>query len=203
MDNPDDTPLLADLNVSTVRRENDAVDERISELESEADDLRGEVADLEAENDRLEKENDQARELLSRLQDSQRNEQLQRIKEANERVDPDQEIDLETLEDASVDHLATVADMLEVAADKADSGSISNTENRPDVGGTNPEEDDDLESALEEMAQDMGLTRPWEKAKNDSFSGPNGTVANANHNGASSAPTAGDIARELASMGDE
>lgn len=172
-DPADDTPKLADLNVRTVRRENDNVDEAMAELEDQLDDLETEVAEKDATIDTLEDEKEQAQTLLAKFEEGQRKEQLDRIREANEKVDADDEVDLSTLEDANVDTLSSVADMVERAAEAATTEGVSNTDDEPDLGGVDPN-DDDTDAALAEAASAMGLSKSYEKLQNDEFNGPDG-----------------------------
>lgn len=157
----DNVRPLADLNVPTVRRENAAVDDQISSLESELADLREEVADLENERDTAEERADEAEQLLEKFHDAQRDEQLARIRAANEEVDDEDEVDISALEDASVDQLETVADLLEVTA--GETVEVSNE-------GADLSQVDDGEKSLEEelaeKADEFGLGQAYRKMVN-------------------------------------
>lgn len=174
--NDNETPYLADLHVSTVRRENDHVDDEISSLEDEVSSLQDEVAALKSERDGLEDEKEAAEELLEEFSKSQREAQLQRIRAANEQVDTDDEIDLEALEDADADQLEVVAEMLENAAEAAGTESVSNTGSKPNVSGVEREADD-IESKKDEVAKRMGLAKSRDRMKNGDTQRPEGIVA--------------------------
>lgn len=162
-DSTDNPPIhqLADLNVATVRRDNAAVDELISGLESEAAELRKEKEDLEAAVDSEKERADTAEELIKKFHDSRREEELARIREANEAVDEDDRVDIAALEEASVDQLETVADLLEVTA--GTSAEVSNDE--PDLGTVEGGEKT-LEDELAEKAEGWGLGRSYQRLVN-------------------------------------
>ena len=165
---PDDPPMLADLRVSTIRRENDRVDEEFEQLESQVDDLETDVDDLETELEDERDRADAAEKLLAEFRDSEREELLARIREANETVDDDEEVDLSALEDASVDQLETIAEMIENVA-----GTQPEVSNRggPDLGQVD-DGSQTAEDVLDEVAADFGLSRKWEQTKNGDFSTP-------------------------------
>lgn len=171
---PDQFPKLADLNVDKVRAENDHVDNRIAELESQVEDLQSEKATLEEEKADLAEEKEATEQLLADFRESQREEQLNRIREANELVADEDEVDISSLEDASVDQLVTVADMLEqvtaAAAESIQSNSQpSNADRRPNLGGADPDPDNDIQSAKQQVANESGLGALYQKATNDEF----------------------------------
>lgn len=154
-DDNDEVLELADLNVDYVRSSNDHVDNRMTELEDQISELEQQVATLESEKEDLAEEKEATEELLAEFQEDQRQKQLNRIKEANDAVAPDEEVDLSTLEDASVDQLETVADMIEAAAGSAE---VSNTDASPDLSNVDSNDgSDDLEEAMAEVAQEEGL----------------------------------------------
>lgn len=167
MTEDDDIHDLADLNVSAVRAGNEHVDDRMSELESKISDLEQQVASLEDEKEEIEQEREAAEKLLADFRDSRREEQLDRIRQANEAVGADEEVDLSTLEDASVDQLETVAEMLESAST---SEEVSNSDRTPDLsnldGGSS---DGGIEETKAQVAAENGLGRLYERAKNDDF----------------------------------
>lgn len=168
MTEEDDTPLLADLRVATIRRENDGVDEELSRLEDEVADLKDQVDDLETERDEEAERAEKAEKLLSKLRDAEREDQLNRIREANEAVDDGDEVDLSTLEEASVDQLETVADLLEQASETTE---VSNKGTSPDLSQVDGGEPS-FEDELAEVAEQWGLSRKYEQAKNDEFASP-------------------------------
>ena len=159
----DDHPKLADLHIDTIRRENDHVDTRLAELESEISELESDIDYLEDEVDEVEADKEAAEKLLADFHEGQRKKQLNRIQEANEAVSEDTEVDLSTLEDASADQLETVADMLEAAS----GATVDNSDNKPDVAGTAPDVDgaDDLEARKAELAQEGGLAGMYKSVK--------------------------------------
>lgn len=164
-DDPTQYPKLADLHLDTVRAENDHVDQRFAELQEEVRELEDEVATLEDEKEDLREEKEAAEELLDDLKEGQRQKQLNRIKEANEAVSEDTEVDLSTLEDASVDQLETVAEMLESAAG---TDAVSNTDRAPDVGGADPDGTggaDELADRKAKLAEQTGLSSLYEQAQ--------------------------------------
>ena len=158
----DDHPKLADLHIDTIRRENDHVDTRLAELESEISELESDKEDLKDEVAEVEADKEAAEKLLADFHEGQRKKQLNRIQEANEAVSEDTEVDLSTLEDASADQLETVADMLEAAS----GATVDNSDNKPDVAGTAPDTGaDDLESRKAELAQEGGLAGMYKSVK--------------------------------------
>lgn len=165
---PDQFPKLADLNVDKVRAENDHVDNRIAELEAQVADLQSEKASLEEEKASLEDEKEATEQLLADFRESQRDEQLNRIRQANQVVADEDEVDLSTLEDASVDQLTTVADMLEKATQATSTGQPSNANRRPNLNNADPATaaDDDLKA---QIAAEEGLGSLYEQAKNGDF----------------------------------
>lgn len=157
---------LADLHIDTIRRENDHVDQRLEELEAEITSLESDVDQLESEKADIAEEKEAAEELLGDLREGQRKKQLNRIKEANAAVSEDNEVDLSTLEDASVEQLETVAQMVEGAAGAA---GVSNTDRTPDVGGATPEGTggdgpSDLEQRKAAVADEHGLASLYAQA---------------------------------------
>ena len=181
MTDQDDHPKLADLHIDTIRRENDHVDQRLAELEDEIDDLESEVSTLEDEKADLSEEVTAKEQLIADFRDGQREKQLNRIREANEAVAEETEVDLSTLEDASVDQLETVAEMLE----NASGNGVSNTDRTPEV--SDPEGGSGGPSGLEErkaeIAAEEGLAKLYADAKSgepdisrDDF-GPQGSMS--------------------------
>lgn len=166
---PDQFPKLADLNVDKVRAENDHVDNRIAELESKVSNLQSEVATLEDEKSSLEDKKEAAEQLLAEFHDSQREEQLARIREANEAVAPEDEVDLEPLEEASVDQLTTVANMVEKAAAAAGQTQPTNANRRPELSNADPQSNGDIDDLKAQAAKKAGLGELYEKAQNDAF----------------------------------
>lgn len=165
--NEDDVRDLADLNVAAIRAGNDHVDDRMSEMESQISDLEQQIATLEDEKEDLEADKEAAESLLADFRDTQRDEQLRRIRQANEAVGADEEIDLDTLEDASVDQLETVAEMLESATATT---QVSNRDSTPDISGIDSSAvDDDVEGRKAQLAEKEGLARLYEKAQTDGF----------------------------------
>lgn len=165
MSNPeenDNVHSLADLNVATVRRENEAVAEQIDSLEAEVEELRKEKSDLEDDLDEEESRANEAEKLLKEFAENQRKEQLARIRSANEAVDDEEEVDLSTLEEASVDQLETVADMLEAAA-----GTETTVGNDPADLDTVEGGEKTLEDELAEKADEFGLGRSYRRVLGD------------------------------------
>lgn len=167
---------LADLHVDTVRRENDHVDDRMAELESQVSELETTVSTLESEKADIEEDKEAAKELLAEFRDTQRDEQLTRIKQANEAVSPDNEVDLSTLEDASVDQLQTVAEIVEAAAG---SQTVSNTDRSPEFSGVDDgtPDADAIEQRKMQVANDEGLMGLYEKAKSGDFEADHDNLA--------------------------
>lgn len=166
---PDQFPKLADLNVDKVRAENDHVDNRIAELEGQVSDLQSDKATLEEEKADLEEKKNATEQLLADFREDQREEQMNRIRSANEAVSDEDEVDLSTLEDASVDQLTTVADMLEKAT-AATGGQPSNANRRPNLNDANPNAGDDgVDEMKQQIAQEEGLGGLYEKATTDGF----------------------------------
>lgn len=192
-DDTPETPYLSDLNVQTVRQENASVDDRISELESDIEELEDEVGEKADRIEDLEEEKNTAEKLLTQLRDSEREKHLARIREANEQVTDDEEVDLSAFDDADPDQLATVADMVEQAAGAE--ADVSNTGEGPDISDVEGA-DDDLGDALDKAAENWGLSSSWEKAKNDDFGNPEGFT---DPNSASNdEPSYGDLVDALA-----
>lgn len=165
---PETVRDLADLNVDFVRAENSHVDSRMETLESQISELEQQVASLEGEKDDLATEKEATEKLLAKFRDAQREKQLNRIQEANAAVDADEEVDISTLEEADVDQLETVANLLESAAG---SSGVSNSGNAPDLSGVEGDDSPDLQSQMAEVANDAGLGSMFQEVAGTDDSG--------------------------------
>lgn len=180
MTEDDDTQYLEDLNVRHIRAENDEVDETMSDLEAEVERLEAEVDDKEETISDLRDEKETYEELVSDFREGQRNEYLDRIREANEAVSEDDEVDLSAFEDADPDTLRAVAEQVERLAEAANAGSVSN--DKPDLSDVSPDDDeiDDLEAAKREAAKEAGLLDAYERIQNGETAGVSGVGKPAN-----------------------
>lgn len=174
MTDDDTPPLLEDLNLRTVRAKNHQVDEAMEELEEANDKLRDEIAEKKATIEQLEDEAEAAKKLLEQFRDNQKASYLERIEQANQLVDDEDEADLSALEEATPDVLEVVADRMEKLAEEASSdGGVSNAGSGPDLSDVdNSDLDGNVEDEMAEVAKELGLAKSYEKMKNDDFGGP-------------------------------
>lgn len=162
----DDTPYLEDLNVRHIRAANEQVDEEMSDLEAKVSDLEDEIATLEDEVDDKDEQIEAYEGVIADFRESRREEYLERIREANEAVSEDEEIDLSAFEDSDPDTLQAVAEQVERLADAARDEPVRNE--TPDLGNAAGGDggDDDLEAAKQEVAESVGLGSAYERIQN-------------------------------------
>lgn len=182
-DTNDNSVQLDTLSATFIRENNDQVDEAISGLEDQVASLQDERASLKAtiedKDDRIDaltEEKETAEQLLETFRESQRDDHLSRIRAANDQLSESDQVDLASLEDASPDQLATVADFAEKLAGQASQSGVAN-QSEPDLSSV--EGDGDLDAQLKQAAADIGMADAFEKARSGGFERAEGLSFNA------------------------
>jgi len=184
------TPVpLSDVAPERARRENDMIDEQMSNLETQVSTLEDEKQDLKDELESVRDEKAAIEDVVEQFKAQRRSEMLSDIKETMSAAavnEDDFEWEFADLEEADLDTVETVKNAVEATVEAAglnDGQRVDNRDRSPDLGDVDSGEGTDYEQAADEVADELGMGGAWDKVKSgEDLASPAGMDLGGNQN---------------------